>query len=59
MGATDVTALTCAVIIEEGFPRADLERVYASIRAACDEAGAPVVNRDTKVMGRARSTASS
>ena len=52
MGATDVTALTCAAIIEEGFPRADLERVYASIRAACDEAGAPVVTGDTKVMGR-------
>ena len=53
MGATEVTALTCAVIIEEGFPRADLERVYASIRAACEEAGAQVVTGDTKVMGRA------
>jgi hydrogenase expression/formation protein HypE len=52
MGVTDVTALTCAIIIEEGFPRADLERVYASIRAAADEAGAPVVTGDTKVMGR-------
>jgi hydrogenase expression/formation protein HypE len=52
MGATDVTALTCAVVIEEGFPRADLERVYASIRAACEEAGAPIVTGDTKVMGR-------
>ena len=52
MGATEVTALTCAVIIEEGFPRADLERVYASIRAACEEAGAPIVTGDTKVMGR-------
>jgi hydrogenase expression/formation protein HypE len=52
MGATDVTALTCAIIIEEGFPRADLERVYASIRAACEEAGATVVTGDTKVMGR-------
>jgi hydrogenase expression/formation protein HypE len=52
MGATEVTALTCAVILEEGFPRADLERVYASIRAACDEAGAPIVTGDTKVMGR-------
>jgi hydrogenase expression/formation protein HypE len=52
MGATEVTALTCAIIIEEGFPRADLERVYASIRAACEEAGAPVVTGDTKVMGR-------
>jgi hydrogenase expression/formation protein HypE len=52
MGATDVTALTCAVIIEEGFSRTDLERVYASIRAACDDAGAPIVTGDTKVMGR-------
>jgi hydrogenase expression/formation protein HypE len=52
MGATEVTALTCAVIIEEGFPRTDLERVYASIGAACEEAGAPVVTGDTKVMGR-------
>jgi hydrogenase expression/formation protein HypE len=52
MGATEVTALTCAVIIEEGFPRADLERVYASIRAACEEAHAPIVTGDTKVMGR-------
>ena len=52
MGAVEVTALTCAVVIEEGFPRADLERVYASIRAACDEAAAPIVTGDTKVMGR-------
>ncbi|MFO7693047.1 MAG: hydrogenase expression/formation protein HypE [Vicinamibacterales bacterium] len=52
MGATAVTALTCAIILEEGFPRADLERVYASIRAACAEAGAPIVTGDTKVMGR-------
>jgi hydrogenase expression/formation protein HypE len=52
MGATAVTALTCAVVIEEGFPRADLERVYASIRTACEEAGAPIVTGDTKVMGR-------
>ena len=52
MGATEVTALTCAVILEEGFPRADLARVYASIRAACEEAGAAIVTGDTKVMGR-------
>ena len=52
MGATEVTALTCALIIEEGFPRAQLERVYASIRAACEEAGAAIVTGDTKVMGR-------
>ena len=33
MGATDVLALTCAVIIEEGFRRADLVRIQQSIRA--------------------------
>ncbi len=52
MGATEVTALTCAVVIEEGFPRKDLERVYKSIRETCAEAGASVVTGDTKVMGK-------
>jgi hydrogenase expression/formation protein HypE len=52
MGATDVLGLTCAVIIEDGFPRADLERILASMRAACDEAGATVLAGDTKVMGK-------
>jgi hydrogenase expression/formation protein HypE len=52
MGATDVMALTCAVILEEGFSRADLERIQRSIRQACDEAGARIVTGDTKVMGR-------
>ena len=52
MGATDVLALTCAVVLEEGFPRADLERIQASMRDACREAGATVVAGDTKVMGR-------
>ncbi len=52
MGATSVLALTCAVILEEGFPWADLERVQASVRAACKEASAPIVTGDTKVMGR-------
>jgi hydrogenase expression/formation protein HypE len=52
MGAVDVRALTCAVIIEEGFPRADLVRIQRSIRAACEEAGAAVVTGDTKVMGK-------
>jgi hydrogenase expression/formation protein HypE len=52
MGATDVLALTCAVIIEEGFSRTDLVRIQRSIRAACEEAGAAIVTGDTKVMGR-------
>jgi hydrogenase expression/formation protein HypE len=52
MGAPDVLALTCAVVVEEGFPLADLERIQASMRATCIEAGATVVAGDTKVMGR-------
>ncbi|MCX6544808.1 MAG: hydrogenase expression/formation protein HypE [Acidobacteria bacterium] len=52
MGATDPLALTCAVIMEEGFARVDLERIYVSIRDACREAGATIVTGDTKVMGR-------
>jgi hydrogenase expression/formation protein HypE len=52
MGATDVLALTCAVIIEEGFARADLVRIQRSIRDTCAEAEAVVVTGDTKVMGK-------
>ena len=52
MGATEVLALTCAVIIEEGFSRSDLVRIQGSIREACDEAGAVIVAGDTKVMGK-------
>ncbi|MGO8995581.1 MAG: hydrogenase expression/formation protein HypE [Polyangiaceae bacterium] len=52
MGATSVLALTCAVIIEEGFSKEELERVWVSLRATCKEASAPIVTGDTKVMGR-------
>lgn len=52
MGATDVLALTCAVIVEEGFAREDLVRIQASIAATSRDAGAPVLGGDTKVMGR-------
>ena len=52
MGATEVLGLTCSVIIEEGFPRRDLDRILASMRAACLEAGTAVVTGDTKVMGK-------
>ncbi len=50
MGATEPLALTCAAILEDGFPRAELERIWASLRAACAEAGTTVVTGDTKVM---------
>ncbi len=52
MGATEPVGLTCAAIIEEGFARADLERIVASMRETAREAGAPVVTGDTKVMGK-------
>ncbi len=52
MGATEPLALTCAAILEDGFRRVDLERIWASIRTACEEAGTTIVTGDTKVMGR-------
>jgi hydrogenase expression/formation protein HypE len=52
MGATEPLGLTCAVVLEEGFPRADLERIRDSMLQASREAGAPIVTGDTKVMGK-------
>jgi hydrogenase expression/formation protein HypE len=52
MGATEPLGLTCAVVLEDGFPRADLERVVASMRETAREANAPIVTGDTKVMGK-------
>ena len=52
MGATEVWALTSAVIVEEGFRRDELERIQRSMRETAREAGARVVTGDTKVMGR-------
>jgi len=52
MGATEVLGLTCSMILEEGFPRKDLEIILASMRQACDEAHARVITGDTKVMGK-------
>jgi hydrogenase expression/formation protein HypE len=51
MGATRLLGLTCGLIAEEGLPREVLERVQASMRETCREAGAPIVAGDTKVMG--------
>ncbi len=52
MGATEVLGLTCSVVIEDGFPRAELERIQASMQETCREAGATIVTGDTKVMGK-------
>jgi hydrogenase expression/formation protein HypE len=52
MGATEPLGLTCSVILEEGFPRRDLDRILRSMRDACREAGTSVLTGDTKVMGK-------
>lgn len=44
--------LSCGLIIEEGLPTADLERVLASMSAAARDAGVEVVTGDTKVVNR-------
>ena len=52
MGATEPAALTCSVILEEGFDVDDLKRIQQSMVETCRIAGAPIVTGDTKVMGR-------
>ncbi len=51
MGAKPI-ALSCGMIIEEGFDTADLERIVASMDEALGEAGASIVTGDTKVVER-------
>ena len=44
--------LSLSLIIEEGFPIADLERIVSSLQKTADEAGVQVVTGDTKVVHR-------
>jgi hydrogenase expression/formation protein HypE len=46
--------IAAAFILEEGLPLADLKRVAASMRQACDEAGVTLVTGDTKVVDRGK-----
>jgi hydrogenase expression/formation protein HypE len=43
-------ALACGLILEEGLAVTDLERILASMRATCIEAGVSIVTGDTKVV---------
>ena len=52
MGGAIPLCLSLALIIEEGFPLAELARVLGSVRRAADRAGVAVVTGDTKVVGR-------
>ncbi|MBN2078715.1 MAG: hydrogenase expression/formation protein HypE [Spirochaetes bacterium] len=42
--------ISCALILEEGFPFDDLERILDSMRAQADGAGVRIVTGDTKVV---------
>ena len=46
--------LSAALILEEGFPLANLQRVVRSMASASREAGVPVVTGDTKVVERGK-----
>jgi hydrogenase expression/formation protein HypE len=43
-------ALACGLILEEGLALSDLERILASMRQTCVEAGVGIVTGDTKVV---------
>ncbi len=51
MGARPI-ALSCAMLIEEGFDIEILEKIIASMDATLGEAGASIVTGDTKVLER-------
>jgi len=43
-------ALTCGMVLEEGLPLMDLDKILASMEQTCKEAGVYVVTGDTKVV---------
>lgn len=45
-------ALSCAFVLEEGFPVKDLDSIITSMGEASKEAGVPIVTGDTKVVER-------
>lgn len=47
-------SLSLGIVVEEGFPLDDLERVCKTAAAACREAGVSVVTGDTKVVPRGK-----
>lgn len=46
--------LACGMILEEGFPLADLAAIVQSMAAAAKAAGVPIVTGDTKVVERGK-----
>jgi hydrogenase expression/formation protein HypE len=51
MGAVEPLALTCSLVVEEGFPVRKLESLMESVQHTCEEAGVQITTGDTKVMG--------
>lgn len=51
MGGALPVALSLSLILEEGFPLVELQRIVQSIRDAADRVGVHVVTGDTKVVG--------
>jgi hydrogenase expression/formation protein HypE len=49
--------ISCGLILEEGLPMGDLERVLGSMQQAAREAGVEVVTGDTKVVPRGKADA--
>ena len=45
---------SAGLVLEEGFPMRDLERIVASMAEACAVVGAPLVTGDTKVVDRGK-----
>jgi hydrogenase expression/formation protein HypE len=43
-------ALTCGMVLEEGLPISDLDRILQSMQTACNQAGVYIVTGDTKVI---------
>jgi hydrogenase expression/formation protein HypE len=54
VGGAQPRWLSASFILEEGLDIAELERVVASMRRACDEAGVQLVTGDTKVVDRGK-----
>lgn len=54
MGGAVPKFLSCAFILEEGFPLEELRRIVASMRAAADRCGVSIVTGDTKVVDKGK-----
>jgi len=54
MGGATPHCLSLGLILEEGYPIAELQRVVDSIRSAADHCGVSIVTGDTKVVDRGK-----